>query len=411
MRVHSIEGVVERIAPGGRALLRTADGVVFARGGLPGERVRVAIERAARGVRHGVVTEVLERSPERVTPDCALHPRCGGCDLLDLATPARARVKADIVRDALVRVARLDAGLVERVLQPVRAPGPQDDGARRRVTVTLQGGSPTLSAPESHQRVPVERCPALHPTLERGLAQLAAARGPDGLRAQLACDDRAGAVLALERDERVARAFVDAGGRGAVLTARERVLGDASLIGEVTAGAHPCRSDAGVFAQATRYGGAAIRDEVVRAAATTAGTRVLELFCGSGHLTIPLLATGAHVEACEGDARAVRFCRENVALLDAGAGALVRHVVIDQGLRPERAPEIVVVDPPRAGFPGLARLIDEVRPRRVVLVSCDPATGARDLAALVARGRRVIGVVPIDAFPRTSHVEWVATVE
>ncbi|MCC7069751.1 MAG: class I SAM-dependent RNA methyltransferase [Deltaproteobacteria bacterium] len=411
MRVHSIEGVVERIAPGGRALLRTADGVVFARGGLPGERVRVAVERAARGVRHGVVTEVLERSAERVAPDCALHPRCGGCDLLDLAEHARARVKCEIVRDALARVARLEPPLIEQALRPLRAPGPHDDRARRRVSVVLHGGLPTLSAPESHQRVSVERCPALHATLERGLAQLAAARGPDGVRAQLACDERAGAVLALERDARLARAFVDAGGRGAVLTVDERSFGDPSLIGEVTSDAHPCRSDAGVFAQATRFGGAAIRDEVMRAVAPDSGTRVLELFCGSGHLTVPLLAAGAHVEACEGDARAVRFCRDNVALVDAGARALVRQLAIDEGLRTERAPDVVVIDPPRAGFPGLARLADQLRPRRFVLVSCDPATGARDLASLIARGRRLVALVPIDAFPRTSHVEWVATVE
>lgn len=411
--------MVERIAPGGRALLRTDQGVVFARGGLPGERVRVRIERAARGVGHGAVVEVLERSADRVAADCALHPRCGGCDLLDLAAPAHAAVKLDIVRDALVRIAKLDDEVVAAALRPLRSPGPGDDGRRRRATVALASGRPTFSAPDSHERVPVERCPALHGTLERGLATLREAHGPDGLRVQLACDDREGAVLAIEHDATAARAFVDAGGRGAVVTRTEQVFGDASLVGEVSAGAWPCRSDAGVFAQATRFGGAAIRDEVLRAAALEPGTRVLELFAGSGHLTVPLVAAGAVVDAVEGDERAVRYCRDNLALLavagdapgDAAARATVRCARVDVQLGWQHAPDVVVVDPPRTGVPDLTRLAERLRPRRFVLVSCDPATGARDLATLIAHGRRLISLVPIDAFPRTSHVEWVATLD
>ncbi|OGQ17862.1 MAG: hypothetical protein A2138_06655 [Deltaproteobacteria bacterium RBG_16_71_12] len=411
--------MVERIAPGGRALLRAPGGVVFARGGLPGERVRVRIERAARGVRHGVVVEVLEPSADRVAPDCALHPRCGGCDLLDLAETARAAVKLDIVRDALARIGKLDQPTVERALRPMRSLGPGDDGTRRRASVVLSGGHATFSAPDSHERVPIDRCPALHPTLERGLAALAAARGPDGLRAHLACDDREGAVLAVERDAGLARGFVDAGGRGAAVTSTDEAFGDPSLVGEVSSGAWPCRSDAGVFAQATRFGGGAIRDEVLRAAALAPGERVLELFSGSGHLTIPLVAAGAVVDAVEGDARAVRFCRDNVALLAAGGGAIgdaaaratVRCAHIDDDLRWRDAPDVVVADPPRTGFPALAPLTARLTPRRFVLVSCDPATGARDLAALLARGRRLATLVPIDAFPRTSHVEWVAALD
>ena len=408
LRAGLVEGTVERIAPGGRALLRTADGVVFARGGLPGERVLVRIERAARGVRHGVAVERLTSSPDRVVPDCALHPRCGGCDLLDLAAPASAGVKVEIVRDALTRIAKLDAVTIARALRPMRAPGASDDQARRRATLVMQRGAPTFSAPDSHERVPIERCPALHPTLQGALAQLVGMRAPDGLRVQLACDDRPGAVLAVDADHAAARAFVAAGGRGAVVASTEMQVGDPSLIGEVTAGALPCRSDAGVFAQATRFGGAAILDEVLHAAQVKPGEHVLELFCGSGHLTAPLLAAGATLEAVEGDERAVRYCRENAALLGAASRAEVRVAQIDGGLLVGRAPDVVVADPPRTGMVGLAQLAARLSPRHWVLVSCDPATGARDLATLIALGRSLVSLVPVDAFPRTSHVEWVA---
>lgn len=407
----TLEGDVERIAPGGRALLRTPEGVVFARGGLPGERVRVRVERAARGVRHGVVLEVLLPSPDRVPPDCALHPRCGGCDLLALAPAAQGAVKLGIVRDTLARIARLDEGTLARALRPLQAPGPGDDGRRRRATLVMRGGVPTFSAPEGHERIAVARCPALHPTLEAALALLAATGARDGLRVQLACDERPGAVLAVEGDRECARAFVAGGGRGAIVTDTEERLGDPSLVGEVSAGAFPCVSDAGVFAQATRFGGRAILDEVLRAAAPSPGGRVLELFCGSGHLTVPLVAAGARVDAVEGDLRAVRYCRDNVAKVGGPGRAEVRIAYIDESLPCAERPELVLADPPRTGIPGLARLAERLDAPRWVLVACDPATGARDLATLLAQGYALSSLTPIDAFPRTSHVEWVALLE
>lgn len=407
----TLEGTVERIAPGGRALLRTSEGVVFARGGLPGERVRVRVERAARGVRHGVVVEVLLASPDRVAPDCALHPRCGGCDLLALARAAQGEVKVGIVRDALTRIARLDEATLARALRPLLAPGPGDDGRRRRATLVMKGGAPAFSAPERHERIAVARCPALHPTIDMALPLLAALDAQEGLRVQLACDERPGAVLSVERDSAFARAFVAAGGRGAVVTATEERWGDPSLVGEVSAGQFPCVSDAGVFAQATRFGGRAILDEVLRVTAVEAGLQVLELFCGSGHLTVPLMARGARVDAVEGDPRAVRFCQENLANTVGTGSAQARVAYIDERLPVAARPALVVADPPRTGIPGLALLAERLDARRWVLVACDPATGARDLATLVALGYALVSLTPIDAFPRTSHVEWVALLE
>lgn len=402
---------MERIAPGGRALLRTPEGVVFARGGLPGERVRVRIERAARGVRHGVVVDVLEPSSERVTPDCGLHPCCGGCDLLDLAASGRARVKVELVRDALTRVGKVPGPTLEQALQPLRAPGAGDDGARRRASLVMHQGAPTFSVADGHERVAVERCPALHPTLQGALATLARSGLPQGLRVQLACDDRPGAVIAVVDDDEAARGFVAAGGRGAVVTTREAAYGDASLVGEVTAGSFPCRSDAGVFAQATRFGGRAILEEVMRAATPAPGVKVLELFAGSGHLTVPLAAAGCRVEAVEGDARATRFCADNLTHTGVAERAAVRTAYIDEHLALAQAPDVVVADPPRTGIPGLAALARRLDAPRWVLVACDVATGARDVAILRAQGFALASLVPIDAFPRTSHVEWVALLQ
>src|SRR5689334_17915731 len=127
-----VEGVVQAIVPGGAGIVRDANGVVFVRGALPGERVRAAIERRQKKVRHASLLEVLTPSPSRVTPDCPMHPRCGGCDFLDFSSEASSSAKMQIVRDALTRVGRLKLG--DDVVAPIRTPT-GGDGARRRTSV------------------------------------------------------------------------------------------------------------------------------------------------------------------------------------------------------------------------------------------------------------------------------------
>lgn len=441
-------GTVDALAPGGRALIRDAGAVLFARGALPGERVEVAVERTARGVRHGVVLRVLERSPQRVEPDCPAHGTtpgtCGGCDLLHCAPAAARALRERIVDDVLVRVGRLAPDLVAQIRRPLTAPSAGDDpleALRRRVRVVIRDKKPTFSSPESHARVHVERCAALHPVLNEGLARLADAGLADGTEVRLACDDRGHRSAALERARPGdARRVVDAGaadgavllrppmparsastagsaraGRGATddadaASVEHERTGDPVLQGEVAPGFHgtsgPARSDAGVFTQATRFGGRAILRAVLEAAAPAPGDRVLELFAGSGHLTLPMLCRGAHVHAVEGAPRGVEFLERNVA--DFAAQCTTRRAFIDGDLRAPEDVDVIVADPPRTGIPGFAAILSRFRAARLVLVSCDPATGARDLAIARAAGYVVQWLEPIDAFPRTSHVEWVA---
>ena len=168
----------------------------------------------------------------------------------------------------------------------------------------------------------------------------------------------------------------------------------------------PCQSDAGVFTQATRHGGVAILRAVLRAAGPLEQRDVLELFAGSGHLTIPLLAQGARVTAVEGAGRAIEYLRANTH--GARGRCTVRHAFIDARTDLPPAVDVLVADPPRTGIPDLGAILQRVRATILVLVSCDPATGARDLARARAAGFALEWLQPIDAFPRTSHVEWVA---
>lgn len=435
-----VEGTVESIVPGGSALVRDPGGVILARGGLPGERVQIEVRRAQRGVRHGVVLRVLEPSPARTVADCRLHGitpgRCGGCDLLDLAPDAARTVREHIVDDALVRVGRLDRSLVREARRPIVAPpfasrdggdaSDPGDGRRRRARFVIHRGAPTFSSAESHERVRVETCLALHPLLDEVLPRLADARLADGVAVRLAADDRGRRSVALEGARRGDAARVVSAGvaDGALSLAMERGgderelerAGDPVLLGEIAPGflrrdGTPCASDAGVFTQATRFGGRAILDAVLDAVLHGGegdrGQSVLELFAGAGHLTVPLLHAGARVDAVEGAPRSVRYLEENTRAW--GEQVRVRRAYIDGALPlPDPGLDVLVADPPRTGIPGFAQLLSRARPRRLVLVSCDPATGARDLAAALGQGYALDELTPIDAFPRTSHVEWVA---
>ncbi len=417
-----VEGVVRAIVPGGLAILDHADGVVFARGGLPGERVVVRVARKQGGTRHGVVVDVKERSALRVVADCAAHPECGGCDLLDMAYAGHADVKRAIVVDALRRIGKLDAESLARVGE-TRSPPTHAEHRRRARFIVDDAGHLTFHARASDRTVAFASCRALAPRLEAARLAASALGLPRGVEVRLAVDDRGRAVAALDEvddDARriVARRLVDAGAvDGALLVDNDEQVrasfGDPTLAGEIAPGTAggPYASDAATFTQATRFGATAISDAVVAAVAPRSGLRVLELFAGAGHLTLPLAAAGATVVAVEGAARSFHHLVENAAR-PALCGRVAAHrafIGADGGPWASGRFDVVVADPPRTGVPGFAGLLQRLDTDRLVLVSCDPATGARDVATARACGFALQALVPIDAFPRTSHVEWVAT--
>lgn len=400
------------------------------RAGLPGERVRARVTSTRGGARFGEVTALLERSPDRVRPDCGLHPRCGGCDLLDLAPAAHAEEKRALVLDALRRVGRLPEEALARVASAAAAP--LYARARRRARLAVDDdGRLGFRRAKSREVVPLEEgCAALAPTLEEAALELTdEGELSPGASLQLACDDDGRVSLAVSHPVRAyARAMARrAHERGLVtgalaLGTKGRVLdvfGDPVLHGEVAPGTlgGPYRSDAATFTQSTRFGGRRILEAVLEAARAGAPPlseqRVLELFAGAGHLTLPLLAEGARVVAVEGDGRGFGWLERNVAMGGFSERAELRRGFIEGHSLPALIDgrmrfDAVVLDPPRTGVPGFRGLLEVIEAPRLVLVSCDLATGARDLGAALASGYALEHLLPIDAFPRTSHVEWVA---
>ena len=411
---HGGEAVGRQVAPDPGEDRR----VWFVAGALPGERVEVRPTREARTWRRGEVARVIEAAPGRVPPPCPLAGQCGGCDWQHVALAEQTALRRGVVADQLRRVLPPELG-VEVGYVAARALG-----YRRRVKLHYKRGPEGLALGfrrvHAHELVDVASCPVLEPVLDRAcarvreLAELLPEQGnvlglSDGARALLGLpgvapsDARLAAASALLDDELVGVAFRGKRRRGHV--GRSQLMLDA---GDDLAGVPTSPFD---FAQAQAEGNRALVAHVARQAACK-GAEVLELYCGAGNFTRALAPTARHLWAVDDDREAIATLRESIRRRRLRVHA--RRGRVDRALRrwveDGRRAEVVVLDPPRAGL-GAAAAEDlaRLRPARVVYVSCDPATLARDLEVLTARGLRLCAVYTFDLMPETSHVETVAT--
>lgn len=391
---------VERVAHGGHCVARHEGRVVFVRHTLPGERVRAVVTGQGGGGRYlrADAVEVLRAAPGRVPRPCpyAGPGRCGGCDWqhADLAT--QRRLKADVVREQLQRLAGLD---LDVVVEPV--PGDREGLRwRTRVEFAVDGeGRAGLRQHRSHDVVPLDDCLiATEEVVGTGVLD----RDWAGERAVDVIAPSAGepVVVPVPSGERTAPAV------------RERVVvprpdGDPwQRELEVAARGfwqvHP--GAAATFVAAVLDGLEPVR-----------GERAVDLYSGVGVFATALsdaLGRDGAVLAVEGDRVAVRHARRNVAGLP-GAPVEVRQGRVDRVLRPlvrqGITADLVVLDPPRTGAGrDVVRDVAALDPRRIAYVACDPAALARDVAAAREVGLELVGLRVLDAFPMTHHVECLA---
>lgn len=411
-----LEGRVRDLTHAGDAAIETARGIVLARGGLPGERVMLRVTGRQRGTLRGELRAVVEASPDRVAPPCALAERCGGCPLMTLAAPAQRAWKQQHLQRLLERAG---SDVVPDVLAAPAALGYRTRarlGFRRARGRTVVG----YRMAHSEQLLDVERCVVLAAPLQAGLAALRERLAPE-LRGHgelvLALGASGLPVAAVlttcaqpEPAYRAARALVDAGVlAGVALRIGELPRPAVAEVGDCRQYAlgHdglPLLAPVQAFAQANASANALLVARAVELA-EPAGQRVLELFAGHGNVTVGL-AGARELTALELDGDAVAALRDN--LRTRGLGH-VKVVQADAGKLPAGSFDVVVLDPPRAGArQALEALCARAPiPERIVYVSCDPSTLARDLGALTAAGYRVDAASAVDMFPETAHLESV----
>lgn len=427
--------IIERLAHDGRGLAHDAEGkALFVEGALPGERVEAAVHRTRKRFDEAHLREVLEASPARVAPPCPHYARCGGCDLQHLEVAAQRRHKQAVLRDLLVRQG------VEVPVEMALLAG-ASEGYRRRarlgVKVDAEGGVHLgFRARHSHRLVDIEQCTILVPELaallvplHQQVAALAAPRQVGHL--ELIQSDQGPVLVVRQLREQAAdrdawRSFAArhalhlawlCGREGPILewltpapalSCRVPAAPDgADATGELTLGFGP-----GDFLQANA--------EVNRLMVATAlqwlpgleGASLLDLFAGVGNFSLPLASAGAAVTAVEGSPAMVERLAGNAAANAAGRALSVTARQADlarqgavAGLLDEVLPDVVVLDPPREGAEPAALALAAAPVPRVLYVSCDPATLARDAARLVHGGYRVTRIAVADMFVHTSHLE------
>jgi tRNA/tmRNA/rRNA uracil-C5-methylase (TrmA/RlmC/RlmD family) len=414
------------VAHGGWCVARPDEGpVIFVRHALPGERVLARITEVTTRLARAEAIEIVVASPDRVEPPCP-HARpggCGGCDWQHATLPAQRSLKAAVVRQQLRRLAGIDT---EVTVEPLPGDAEAEPGAglgwRTRVHFAVrEDGVAGLRAHRSHEVVDIGRCLIAHPAITE--LEVTARRW-----------EGAGSVEAVVAAGSGERALIISaeGKRGGGETSLSGISADSVLL-RTARGMTPLRGrpylthrasgrdwrvSAGAFWQVHPGAADALAGAVTAWLHPQPGDVALDLYCGVGlfaGVLAPAVGAGGTVIGVEGDHTAVRDARYN---LREWSWARVHRGDVAALLRPhgERstlpAAGLVVADPPRS---GLAReVVDylgapENGAVRFAYVSCDPATLARDIGLLTARGWVLQGLRAFDAFPMTHHVECVAS--
>jgi 23S rRNA (uracil1939-C5)-methyltransferase len=404
---------VRDVVQSGDAVVETSRGLVFARGALPGERVLVSLDGKPGRILRGRILSVLEPASERVPSPCGHAVRCGGCPFMHVSDATQATLKQRFLRDALVKAgAPSDLSVVFH-----GAPSALHYRRRARLAFRVSGRARELGyrRERSHDIVDVSDCVVLEPHLERARVALRTAVLPaltGSGEVALALGAEGGAVAVLRTPEAQASAAYAA----CEALVRQRALEGISLYAAgATAPARfgnvvewsraaddaPLEGTEGGFSQAQ----AAVNRSLVERVnelARTQGARVLELFAGHGNLTV-LLARGADsYTAVEQDPAAVSALRRNLSTRSLEAKVVEGDAAKSVGTG---ALDVLVLDPPRAGAPGVLAKAAQRKPKRIVYVSCDPATLARDVSEALAAGYRIEAAEAFDMFPQTADLE------
>ncbi|GJM44676.1 MAG: 23S rRNA methyltransferase [Gemmatimonadota bacterium] len=402
---------------GGRCLARHEGKVVLVSGALPGERVRVRVTKDEKRYAEAEVTEILEPNPRRREAPCAHAADCGGCDWQYAERDLQLEMKRGIVIDAFRRLGELD---VQEQLE-----GPSEVGeefrTRQRIRLSFDpAGRPGLLRRGTHDVVPIDGCLQMEASFDEVTLPWVRLL-PPWKKVTVRHDDEGHVVLALESgkpaNEKDRKRF------GKITKKMERppsvvgLLADAvPLAGERTLRFHVqgkvFRADATSFFQGSRPGTIELLDTVNEFLGDDRQGTLLDLYAGVGLFAVTMGKGFRQVVATEADARAVKHLKYNLKRHAVRAEARAESAEVTlagKAAEGEAEAETVILDPPRIGLTREARRALVARsPRRIVSISCDPATGARDAGVLVRAGWKLERLRAIDLFPTTAHVETVA---
>jgi len=439
-----LELTVDSLAYGGNGVARLNGFVVFVRRGLPGDTVRAEVTKVKRGYAEALATEVLVPGPNHVEPSCAHFPACGGCRFQDLDYEAQIAAKHDQVRDALVRIGRID----DPPLEPI-VPAESIFGYRNKLeysfTDTARGAALGFHrAGRWDEVLEVERCwlttdlgnairdavrewaqeeglPAFDQASQTGyLRHLVVREGRNTGQALVQLVTAPGDLQGADRLVDALRAFPEVrsihwavNDRPAEVTNLPTNLlwGEEAIEEELLGLRFRVRPNA--FLQTNTAMAERLYELAIELAGLTGTETVYDLYCGIGSIGLAMAGRALTVWGVEVSEESVACAIENAGLNGITNAAFFAGEVGDAlGDLAERAgkPDVAVVDPPRAGLSGKAlRRLARLEAPRIVYVSCNPTTLAANVKELASEwGYRLERVRPVDMFPHTPHIESVA---
>jgi 23S rRNA (uracil1939-C5)-methyltransferase len=428
--------VIDKLAFGGKGVCRINGKVCFVPFSCPGDEVRLAVTSDKRSYCEARIVKLVVPSPFRVAPPCPVFGRCGGCSWQHIGYEQQLAAKQQILAEALWRGARVAADCVRPVL-----PSPAHYGYRSRVQFKLHAAADRLSIGffrnNSHLVEDVgQGCAIAMPvinttlvTLRRVLAscpeaaaisQISVDSAEEGVIAVVTCSGHnAAAVAAFFRERHADLTPVTGVYLNTGRTALQKLYGDDHLaytLPAATTGSKEIQLayQPGGFSQVNRGQNRAMLEIVRRLAGFHGSEQILDLYCGNGNFSLPIAGEVASVTGIEEYAGSIAAAEsnrmlngiENAEFICADAVAGLKLLVASR-----RRFDTAILDPPRSGaaeaIPELCRL----NPPRIIYVSCDPSTLARDCGLLTDRGYQVRESVPVDMFPQTYHLESVTLLQ
>ena len=384
---------MEKLVYGGDALARLEGRVVLAPFALSGERIRVRAEQEKPGLIRASTLETLEPAPGRVAAPCPYFTRCGGCHYQHAAYEYQVTAKLAILAEELRRVGKIDPP------EEIAAVSGEPWGYRNRVQLHIDGARLGYRQMRSNKLCAIGECPIASPKINQTIGALAGmlrdGRWPRFVRSlEIFTDERQVQLKVLDADRPVARRFFEWCG--------ETLPG---LVQGALDYQDRFRVSRGAFFQINRF----LADRLVETAlAGVEGETALDLYAGVGPFSLALARRFRTVTAVESGSAAARDLEFNAARAGV-TNVQVEQRAVEAYLEAlEHAPDFVLADPPRAGLGKSAvKRLAVLRPQRLTLVACDPATMARDVAGLIAAGYRIEKLAMVDLFPQTYHLETV----
>ena len=434
---------IERLGTSGEGVGRYENFTVFIPQALPNERVLTVIEEVKKTYARGRIQKILQESPARVTPLCEIYDECGGCQLQHLSYEEQLHAKRAQVVDALTHIGKLPQILVNETL---RADAPWNYRNKMQFPIGLHKGRLVVGcfAQGSHRIINTENChiqrsannelantvrevaeklhiPVYNEDTHKGILRHIVGRVGRGnelmavivtATKQLPCAkdfvrllrERLPHLVSVHQNIQTYRNNVIMGRDTELLWGRPTIL---DTLGRLNFHISP-RS----FFQVNTRQAERLYEQALTYADLHGTETVIDAYCGTGTITLFLAQKARKVYGIEIVQPAILDARKNArdnhvknAEFIVGDATAVMPALYKQGIRPD----VVVVDPPRAGCTEIVlRTFANMKPQRIVYVSCNPATLARDLAILKDLGYITQEVQPVDLFPQTSHVENVA---